>query len=470
MNDRNSLPDDFDPFDAELGEALDTSDRLAASPAAVDRGRTERGEVEPRPDRARFQRKPKAPKPPRPARSQKPKPPKPTRRKRDADDDDDIDLALFANTPDDDLLDEDEPRAARRPRIGGVDVGAVIGGFIEVVFTAVLIALVMLAIGAVLVIAGRALGVLPGGAVDLAALASGASAVVATQPARSVPTNPPAAVVASEPTAPPSVVGETVIGLLLATDTAAPAAVVCRDQDRATWWASITAAYRPFTRLTPASVQEERNPGALIERLNIYRAVVADAQVPGMDASCVSAARAAVLEYMDASIERVRALTTPGGVPSDVLRAAEARLTQTDAAITAALWEVGALQEADSPVAQGIARGSGAVCGAVGWYAAVEPLRQQFDTFAAQIDVATQPATTVRGLISDMQAVAGNADALDVPACAATPNALRAAIMNETIAAYQALLVGQRANADAAFARAQAAEARYRSWRVWLVG
>ncbi len=467
MNDRNSLPDDFDPFDEVLGEALDTSDRLAASPAAVDRGRTERGELEPRPDRARFQRKPKAPKQPKAPRAHKPKPPKPARRK--PDDDDDIDLALFADTQDDDLLDDDAPRAPRRPRIGGVDMGAVIGGFVEVAFTAVLIALVMLVIGAVLVIAGRALGVLPGGAIDFAALTSGASAVVAPQPVRPAATSAPGAA-AVQPTAPPAVVGDAVIQLLLATATPVQAAVVCRDQDRAAWWASIAAAYRPFTRLTPASVQEERNPGALIERLNIYRAVVADAQVPGMDASCVSAARAAVLEYMDASIERVRALTTPGGVPSDVLRAAEARLTRTDAAITAALWEVGALQEADSPVALGITRGSGVACGAVGWYTAVESLRQQFDTFAAQIDVATQPATTVRGLISDMQAVAGNADALDVPACAATPNALRAAIMNETIAAYQALLVGQRANADAALARAGAAEARYRAWQVWLVG
>jgi hypothetical protein len=247
-------------------------------------------------------------------------------------------------------------------------------------------------------------------------------------------------------------------------------AVVCRDSDRAAWWSSIAPAYRPFTRLSPTSVQEERNPAALIERLNIFRAVVAEAQVQGMDASCIAAARAAVLEYMDASIERVRVLSSPSGVSSDALRAAEERLSRTDAGITAALWEVGVLQEADSPVAQGIARGSGALCGAAGWYAAVEPLRQQFDTFAAQIDVATMPASTVRGLINDMQAVAGNADALTIPACATVPNALRAAIMSETVSAYQSLLVGQRASADAALERAAAAQARYRAWQLWLNG
>ncbi|GEM_PF-3453976 len=459
---RNTPPDDFDPFDDLIAEELDTSDRLSASPAAVDRNRSDRGEVEPRPNRAPFGR--------RGAAKNAPKPKPERRAARAAQDDDDDDLSLLDAIDDSDDLMAEIERKPRGADVGGVDVGALIGGLLQVVISAILIAAIMLLIGAGAVIGARAAGVIPGGAIDLAALARGVggSSVVPTQPAplplaaALVPTTdaPTTAAVAALPTGQPT-------AIVPPTATPIPD---CRPADLAAWWALQADNYADFTAVTPETIAAEDNPGALIQQLIFKQGYSSEVTVPNLPVPCYEDARASLLGLMDHTIERVRVLSAAGGVDPSALAFVEANLNDATAAMTGTLWQVGALVEADSPVALNVARGSGEGCGAATWYGQIEPIRVQFAGYADQIDVVALPATSVRELITNMQAVAGNADALTAPACASVPNQLRAAVMIDAIAAYTSLLSGQTANANQAFDRAASAEARYRAWAAWLAG
>lgn len=474
MTNRSPSPGEFDPFDEVLAEDLDPLNRLSASPAAIDRDRTERGEVEPRPSRPN-RAKPNAKKKKAARRGAKPAP----RTAAEAESSE-LDLTVLDST-DDELL--DEISRPRRPRGegGGMDPNAFLAAVFEVVITGLLIAVLVLFVGAVIALAGRGLGIVPGGPVNLIDLALGVRPTTAPNAAATLSggavalaaTTAPAAATAAPIATSADALGADASGAAavppLASSAPLPTALpTCEQADRAAWWAGVDLAYRQFTAITPEVIASIENREAYLERLRLQREFIVNFQTPGIDEGCIASARAAALAYADAVIERVRILTELTGVDPNALNDSDARLAEAEFAITLTLWEVGALVEPESPPALALARGSGAACGAAEWYAQVEPIRADFAATAAQIDVVAMQPTTVRSLITEMQALAASADALPVPPCALVPNQLRAAIMTDQVLAFESLLRGQNAVADEAMARAEVAEARYALWKAWL--
>lgn len=377
---------------------------------------------------------------------------------------DDDDILKLATEEDDDLLDEVERRGRPRRSGGGLDIGAVIGGFLGVIITAILVAVVFLLLGAGIVIGGRAVGVIPGGSVNLASL-NISSLSVPTQPP-AAPTSAEVAQVAQVATdAPPAVEATSAIQLPTFAPTLTPVPE-CNQADIDAWWALQQSNFNTFSAITPTTVTNEQNIPAYLERLRLQRDY--SANIPSD--FCTEYAQQSLIRFLDATMEHVRALTAAPGTSQDSLPNAEAALDSARVTMTAALWDTNVVVEPDSPVAMGIERGSAEVCGAHLWLAQVDTIRSQFMGSYHQINVAVLSPTAVRDLITSMQGSMGNMANLTVPECAMEPNRLLQQSMENRISASENLLAARTDEANNQLAEAERLEARYEAWVVWLRG
>ncbi|MBL8131510.1 MAG: hypothetical protein JNL42_06605 [Anaerolineae bacterium] len=368
------------------------------------------------------------------------------------------------------LLDEIErPRRRGSGAGGSVDLGALIGGLIAALLNGLLFAVFFLAVSGALVIGARALGILEGGPVSFSLASTSLSAVAPTQPptaSAALPTPAPAAAADTGTDlngAPPTVIA--------AAPTVEPSATPvpeCRPDDIQAWWALQQDNYDTFTALTPDAVLAEDNINALLERLRLRREYSAAATIPSLAEECIAGTRAALLSLFDATMIWGRALVgAPGTDPAALFQAEEA-LTGARAVMTAALWEIRIVEEAESPISENLARGSGAACGAAGWLEAVEPQFRALKEYAAQVDVVNLPASTIRELIGNMQAVQGNISQIVVPDCAFTPSQLLQGAMAQRITAYENQLAGRAQAGLDGLAEAARLEARFAAWMAWL--
>ncbi|MBK8022457.1 MAG: hypothetical protein IPK19_13775 [Chloroflexi bacterium] len=432
MNRRRDPQDDFDPFD----DPLDDGSPFGGSPMDRDRERDD-GELD----------------------------------ILDSFDDDNTDL----------IAEIERPRRRGAPRDGGgIDLGAAIGGLISAAFTGLLLAAFFLVIGAVAVVGARALGVLEGGPVNFTlGGATSLSAIVPTQPPTGAPVvNVPTVAGAVPATAVPNTGAAAPTAAVVEAPTSAPPTETpvpeCRAEDIQAWWQLQLDNYNTFTALTADTIRGEDNPAALLERLRLRREYSSAAAVPTLAEVCIAETRAALLTLFDAIMTWGRAIATAANPLSDpttsrdALVAAESALIDARAGMTAALWEVGLLEEADSPAAEGVARGSGPACGFTGWLASVEPQYAQFKAYAVQIDVATLPASTVRELIGNMQAIQGNIAAVLVPDCAFTPSQLLQGAMAQQVTAFENQLAGRAQAGLDGLAEAARLETRFAAWAAWM--
>lgn len=375
---------------------------------------------------------------------------------------DDDDILKMANEEDDDLLDEVERRGRPRRSGGGLDIGALIGGLIRVIFTAVFAVVIFLLIGAGVVIGGRAVGVIPGGSIDLTNI-SISSLTVPTQPPAVQPTSAEVVQVATD--AAPVVQPTSEIQLPTFAPTLTPVPE-CNQAEIDAWWAQQESIYNRFTAITPQTVSNEQNVPGYLEQLRLQREYSAAVS----SSFCTDFAQQSVVRFLDATIERVRALTAAPGTSADALPNAETALKAAEVTMIAALWDTNILVEADSPVALGIERGSAEACGASLWLAQVETIHSQFVGAAGQINVAVLSPTAVRDLITQMQNSMNNAANLTVPECATVPSQLLQAAMQNRISASENQLAARNDTANEQFAEAERLEERYQAWVVWLRG
>jgi hypothetical protein len=177
---------------------------------------------------------------------------------------------------------------------------------------------------------------------------------------------------------------------------------------------------------------------------------------------CVEAARDALLRGLDAMIEASRALNS-----GDLTTVAQQQANANDAFadLTVQLWLMGATADANAPTALGVARNSGAACGAQTWYTAVKLPHDAFFAAARQIDTATTSPTDARARLDTMALERGNAAAVETPQCAAQAQAhLLAALDSQTQSIEQRLAGG----ADTALDEYNRQYQLFLGWVRWL--
>lgn len=387
-----------------------------------------------------------------------------------ADDDDDLDILKMAEA-DDDLLDEIEkrPRRASSGGGGGIDIGALIGSLIQVILVAVIAVVIFVLLGAGIVIGGRAVGVIPGGAVNLT-FSEALSSIVPTQPPApptseaAVPTSAPASAATTAPEVQPTAVVDAATSAPLSpSDTPTPE---CRQEDTDRWWEQQKTMYNIFTTITPEFATSQQNPGAYVQQLGYQRGY--SSNVPTNP--CTAIAQDALVRLEDATIARVSALTSPSGVDPNALAAAVSNLEMATADLTASLWELGIVQDDNSPVVAGVPRGSADACGAGTWLSQVETIFAQFNSYASQTDVASMQAPAVREQIDKMVAAQTNASQLPIPACANVPAQLLQEVMSQQISVFENQLAARPNAAAQAQDAVDRLTATFRAWVSWLKG
>jgi hypothetical protein len=181
-------------------------------------------------------------------------------------------------------IDVDVMLNERSPARAPLGAGQIIGGAVQVIFTAVLIFVVLVALAGGVVLAGQRFGVIP------ARGSGGTSATAIDQP-----TMPDSAAI-DQPTAtpPPTATPRPEV----AENPACPQAVA--------WWNSqqVQSNYAYFTRQVKDLARNSNNVAALTEQMRIHRDFVANFAAD----SCIDSAKAALLKAFDATIAVARAV------------------------------------------------------------------------------------------------------------------------------------------------------------------
>lgn len=342
---------------------------------------------------------------------------------------------------DEDLSDPEsakwQPEKARAPR----SVGRIIGNIFQVIFMAAGALVLFLGIAFLLVYGGQQLGILPARAVP------GATQIAAL----------PTQAAAQPPTAAP----ENASGSTTAVPEVLPTSTPSGDCPTApAWWNSqpIQDNYSYFTQQALEDARTATNISALAEQMRIRRSFVANYQA----FDCVSLARDPLLRAFDATIDAARALNT-NDTAAFTQQQANINTALTD--LTIALWALGANADPNAPAALGIARDSGAACGAQEWYTAVKPNVDAFYAAANQIDPLTTPASSARTLLETMSTERANAAAVSMPLCAVQAQGALLAALDSTSRSTEERLAGG-SNPSAAEAASQTI--RFSAWLRWL--
>ncbi len=347
------------------------------------------------------------------------------------DDLDSVSLDSFLDDDDDFLsaVEEKPARKSSRPRRArAVRRVSLIGGCLQVFLIALLSLILFLALGFGIAVAARSIGLV---SVDTATPA----AELPTPFPTSTPVPPTEnAAVAVEPTNEPTCV------------------------EMADWWNAQATVYASFSGLSVSNPPDQLPP--LIQRMRIWRDNAA--AIPA--APCVESARGVLLNAYDFLIGAFESLNS-GDVNAANSRSLMALGALSD--LYPALWNAGVATE-DSPVAAGIAGGSGFDCGASAWYDAAKLQREAFREAYQGLDLRTQPPNVIRQTLNTMTAVRANVDALETPECAATLERLMLDMMSSTIDSVQQGLSGNVAASAESLLDARRAELMLDSWIQWL--
>lgn len=321
--------------------------------------------------------------------------------------------------------------------------GSPVGAIIQVIGVALIGTLVFLAIGAGIVFAGRAAGVLD-------APAGTGSVAVLSAPATSAP---------AQPTAPPDDGASVAQNPTPVPPTAIPTEAPCTAPGE--WWTNQQNNYAYFIDQAIPEAQAENNIPALLVRWDARRGQVANfAGEP-----CVEPARAALLRLIDSTSEAARAIQASN---TEQLAQQQANIAQANADLTVALWELNIDAGESSPISAGVARDSGASCGAADWYAQIKPQRDAFFNTASTIDIINNPPSAVRSSLDTLDVVISNISRITAPECAAVPLQL----LNQSLTSYVTYLnelgAGNTTAADSAYAAYQTADALFMAWLNWL--
>lgn len=342
---------------------------------------------------------------------------------------------------DEDLRDPEsakwQPDKARAPR----SVGRIIGSIFQIILMAAGALVLFLGIAFLLVYGGQQLGILPARAVP------GATQIAAlpTQAAAQPPTSAP----------------ETTSGDTTAVPEVLPTSTPSGDCPTApAWWNSqqIQDNYTYFTQQALEEARTTTNISALAEQMRIRRSFVANYQA----FDCVSIARDPLLRAFDATIDAARALNAND---SAAFAQQQANVNTALTELTVALWALSANADPTAPAALGIARDSGAACGAQEWYTAVKPNVDAFYAAANQIDPLTTPASSARTLLDTMSAERANAAAVAMPLCAVQAQSALLSSLDNTVRSLEERLSGG-SNPSAAEAARQTI--RFSAWLRWL--
>jgi len=356
--------------------------------------------------------------------------------------DDPLDQPLdeIANIKLDEIEDEVDPeRAQWKSNRAPVSVGQIIGGLIQVILTAALALVLFLAIAFVIIFGAQRLGVIPQrgaeSAAPAAALPTQAAAAATTAPeVAAVPTDIPAPLASATP------------------DTTCPTAPA--------WWNSqqIQDNYVYFTQRALEEARTTDRIGALLEQMRIRRNFVQNFGA----APCLSAAQAALLQGFDATIESARALNAGNTL---AYKEQQNIASSAFAALTVELWAFGANADPLAPPILGVARNSGAECGAQAWYSAVNPHTSAFYAAADQIDVVTTPPDVARPLLDTMQTERDAAAATETPQCAQQAQVHLLAALDNYRASIEQRLAG---SLDTAMSEHTRQNTIFNAWVLWL--
>lgn len=336
----------------------------------------------------------------------------------------------------DELLTAVEPPATTPP----LTVGGAIGGTLQVILIAVIVVLVVVVIGFGLIFGGQRLGILPTRANATLSISSLSNLL----PSQLAPqqTSAPEIVATSTPALP-----------TLTPDLTCASAT--------TWWNSqqISDNYAYFSTQAVNDARDSARLAALLEQMRIRRDFVANFPAD----PCVSEARDALLRAFDATIETARIVSNGDQAAFNQKQAAQA---QAFATLTAALWAVNVNLDTDSAPAQGVARNSGAACGAQSWYDSVKPHEDAFFAAADQIDLTTMAESAVRPLIDTMQTERATISTLAPPICASPAHTLLLGALDSYVQALEQQIEARSASGDySAYANQNSL---FLAWLYWL--
>lgn len=340
----------------------------------------------------------------------------------------------------DEIEDEVDPeRAQWKSNRAPVSFGQIILGFIQVILTAALALALFLAIAFIVVFGGQRLGLIPQrgaeSTISAAALPTQPAAVATSAPeAAAVPTDIPAPLASATP------------------DTTCPTAPA--------WWNSqqIQDNYVYFTQRALEEARTTDRIGALLEQMRIRRNFVENFGA----APCLAEAQIVLLRGFDATIESARALNAGNAL---VLKEQQAAASNAYAALTVELWAFGANADPLAPPILGVARNSGAACGAQAWHSAVKPHVDAFYAAADQIDVINSPPDVVRPLLETMQTERDAVAAAETPQCAQQAQTHLLAALDNYRASIDQRLAGSMDTAMSVHTREKTI---FNAWVLWL--
>lgn len=333
------------------------------------------------------------------------------------------------------LLEAVEAPATRPP----LTIMDVLSGTIKVVLIALLVIVIFLAVGFGAIFGGQQLGLVPtrpNATLSIASLSNLLPSQIA----------PLAGATQSAATSVPALP-------TLTPDLACAGAT--------TWWNSqqISDNYTYFSVQALTDASDPARTAAVLEQMRIRRDFVANFPAD----PCVSSARDAMLRAMDATIEAARAA---GAGDQAALRQKRTAQEQTFAVLTAALWAVNVDLDSDSAPAQGVARNTGASCGAQSWHDSIKSHVDTFQTTADQIDLTIMPESAVRPLINTMQAARDAIAALAPPICASHAQTLLMGALNGYLQTLEGQIAERSASGDYSASTRQFN--LYLAWLSWL--
>jgi hypothetical protein len=347
------------------------------------------------------------------------------RGRRNEPEDDDL---SFLDTLDDggDVVVDDLPDApdepAREARRGGMRLGGCLSGLVSVVLMALIALVSSLIVGFSVVYGAQMLGLLPGEAPSLSIA--------------------PPAILAPSPSATP-------VGV-------EPAAAITPEAcpELIEWWDQRAETFSRFLSVSPQTTPAADLP-ALLRRLEIGRDSSASLPTP----DCAAGAQSALLAGIDAIIGAVETQINGLGNPGGQMKMAYDAFSD----LLPTLWRAGIAAGNSSPVAQGVAIGSGSACGASAWNDLALDQRRAFENAFTQIDLDTMPPPAIRQNLNAMAAARGNVDTLNAPDCAVEPKRLLLESMDGALAYIEGRLGGDAA-AGEALVQSYRAAMLYEAW------
>lgn len=336
---------------------------------------------------------------------------------------------------------------------GGFGIGSLIVGLIQAVVIAVLALAIFGAIGFGVAFGGQQLGLLPTRPPRVEAPTQVAAAPTQAPPAAptqgSAPTSTPAQVVAAPTQAPVQPTAAPVQGC--------PAA--------APWWNSsqVQQTYLYFLNAAiPEARSSDRIP-AQLDSMGIKSSFVAnyhDKNFP--DDACVAPVRTDLVNGFNEITNAVRSVQT--GDNAGVTQH-QAAAEKDFAQAIADLWSLDVNVDANAPPSVGVARDSGASCGAQDWYNTTKTQLDAFFNAGGQITVQSQP-NEVRAQMDNMNAVQATISTVTTPACVSKPQSILLDALNSDVEYYKQVQAGN--SGDAQLSDFQQKYRLFNAWMLWL--